>query len=62
MCVNQLFHLDVLEQLQCTILPYGFAGLWPVAVMNVSVWAEVCCMAAGHHDKHEHSNCSRTPK
>jgi hypothetical protein len=27
----------------------GFVGLWPVAFLNVSVWAEVCCMVVGHH-------------
>jgi hypothetical protein len=31
------------------VLPNGFVGLWSVAVSNVSVGAEVCCMAVGHH-------------
>jgi hypothetical protein len=49
MWVKQLFYLGVLEQLICMCLPYGFVGLWPVGVLNIFVWAEVCCMAVGHH-------------
>jgi hypothetical protein len=30
-------------------LPFGFAGLPSVAVLNVLVGAGVCCMAVGHH-------------
>jgi hypothetical protein len=33
-----MFYLGVLEQLLCMCLPYGFVGLWPVAVLDVSVW------------------------
>jgi hypothetical protein len=51
MWVKQLFYLGVLEQLLCTCLPYGFVGLWPVAVLNVFIWAEVCCMEVGYHFK-----------
>jgi hypothetical protein len=37
MWVNQLFYLGALEQLLCTCLPHGFAGVWPVVVLNVSI-------------------------
>jgi heptaprenylglyceryl phosphate synthase len=50
--VNQLFHLDVLEQLQCTILPYGFVVfslVRCVADLNVFIGVEVFYMAVGHH-------------
>jgi hypothetical protein len=34
----------------CRYLPFClFVGLWPVAVLNVFVWAEACWMAVGHH-------------
>jgi hypothetical protein len=26
-----------------------FVGLWPLAVLNVFVWVEACCMAVSHH-------------
>jgi hypothetical protein len=45
MWVNQLFYLDVLEQMLHMCLPYGFVGLWPMVVLNVFVGAEVCCAA-----------------
>jgi hypothetical protein len=37
MWANQLFYLGVLQQLLCTCLPYGFVGLFPVALLNVFV-------------------------
>jgi hypothetical protein len=36
-------------------LLYDFVGLWPVAVLNVFVWADVCCMAVGHHSLYHKS-------
>jgi hypothetical protein len=30
-----------------TMLLNSFVGLWPVTMLNVSVLAEVCCMAVG---------------
>jgi hypothetical protein len=51
MWVYRLFYLRVLEQLLCTCLPYAFVGLWPVAVLNVSVGMEVCCMAVCHFER-----------
>jgi hypothetical protein len=43
--------LGVLEQVLCTRLPYGFVGLWSMAVLNVCGQAEICSMAIGHQSE-----------
>jgi hypothetical protein len=41
----------MLVSLSCMCLPYGFVGLWAVAVLNVLAGAAGFCVAVDHYGR-----------